>query len=161
MTATAEKKSSARAIADLTNGMLLATVEIAATPDRVFRALTTDEVMKWWGSPDTYRTTKWTADLRVGGRWQSEGLHNNGQTFTVSGEFLELDPPRKLAYTWRPTWDENRETRVTYRLEPTPTGTRVTLRHEGFGARAEACNGHTQGWEKVLGYLESYLAPAR
>ena len=161
MTATAEKKSSARAIADVTTGLLLATVEIAATPERVYRALTTDEVVKWWGSPDTYRTTKWAGDLRVGGQWRSEGIMTDGKAFTVGGEYLELDPPRKLSFTWRPSWDDNHETRVIYRLEPTATGTRVTLRHEGFEGRVEACNGHTQGWERVLGYLETYLATAR
>jgi DNA-binding transcriptional ArsR family regulator len=34
---------------------------------------------------------------------------------------------------------------------------RVTLRHEGFGARAEACGSHARGWERVLTWLESYL----
>jgi uncharacterized protein YndB with AHSA1/START domain len=157
MTATAEKKSSARAIADVTNGMLLATVEIAATPERIFRALTTDEVTKWWGSPDAYGTKKWTADLRVGGKWHSEGLMADGKPFTINGEYLELDPPRKLTFTWRPSWDGDNQTRVSYRLEPTATGTRVTLRHEGFADRAQVCEGHTQGWERVLGFLESYF----
>jgi uncharacterized protein YndB with AHSA1/START domain len=37
--------------------MLLATVEIAAPAERVFRALASEELVKWWGSADTYRTT--------------------------------------------------------------------------------------------------------
>ena len=157
MTATAEKKSSARAIADITSGLLLATVDVAASPERVFRALTTDEVLKWWGSPDTYRTTKWVAELRVGGQWRTEGKSADGKPFTVSGEYLEVDPPRKVSFTWRADWDGGNLTQVTYRLEPTADGTRVTLRHDGFEGRAQACEGHTVGWERVLGYLEAYL----
>ena len=38
-------------------GVVLATAEIAEAPERVFRALTTDEVERWWGSADTYRMT--------------------------------------------------------------------------------------------------------
>ena len=41
---------SARAIADLDSGLILATVEIAASPDRVFKALCSEEVAAWWGS---------------------------------------------------------------------------------------------------------------
>jgi uncharacterized protein YndB with AHSA1/START domain len=38
---------SPRAVADVTNGMLLAMVEIAASPERVFQALTTGELANW------------------------------------------------------------------------------------------------------------------
>jgi len=41
---------SARAVADVDEGLILATVTIAVPPDRVFRAITSDEVVKWWGS---------------------------------------------------------------------------------------------------------------
>ena len=48
---------SARALADVNGGIILAEVEIAAPPERVFRALTqSDEIVRWWGSPDAYRT---------------------------------------------------------------------------------------------------------
>ena len=57
----------ARSVADLTAGVILATVEIRAPIERVFRALTDpNELVRWWGSADTYRTEEWTADLRVG-----------------------------------------------------------------------------------------------
>jgi uncharacterized protein YndB with AHSA1/START domain len=59
--------SKARAVTD--GDTILATIDVAIPPERVFRALTTDEVERWWGSPDTYRVTDWAADLRVGGRW--------------------------------------------------------------------------------------------
>jgi hypothetical protein len=36
-----------------------------APPDRVFRALTTDKVERWWGHPDYYRSTDWMVDLCV------------------------------------------------------------------------------------------------
>lgn len=66
-------KQVARAVADVTGGTIIATVEIAAPPERVFAAISTDEITKWWGSPATYQTTEWTAELRVGGRWRSRG----------------------------------------------------------------------------------------
>jgi uncharacterized protein YndB with AHSA1/START domain len=118
-------KRGARAVADTGTGTILAAVEIAAPPERVFRALTTDEVTKWWGSSDRYRTTEYTADLRPGGRWYSAGVGADGKAFSVEGEFREVDPPRKLVHTWRAAWDGGHETVVTYRLEAIDGGTRA------------------------------------
>lgn len=146
-----------RAVADLSAGLILATVEIAVPPERVFRALTSEEVVKWWGSDQAYRTTGWKADLRVGGRWRSEGVGADGKPFSVGGTFLEVDPPRRLVQTWEPDWDPGPPTTLTYRLDPTPLGTRLTVRHEGFSGRTESCDAHTSGWELVLGWLGGHL----
>jgi uncharacterized protein YndB with AHSA1/START domain/uncharacterized protein YciI len=154
------RKSAARAVADLTAGNVLATVEIAAPPERVFEALTSsEELVKWWGSDDTYRTHKWTADLRAGGHWRAEGRGADGSPFSVEGDFLEIDPPRKLVQTWTAPWDGGNTTTITYRLEPIEGGTRVTLRHEGFVGRPQSCEGHSEGWERVLGWLGSHFVP--
>jgi uncharacterized protein YndB with AHSA1/START domain len=151
------KKGDPRAVADLAEGLIVGTVEIAAPPERVFRALASDEVTRWWGSADTYRTTRFQADLRVGGAWLSEGVGADGHTFSVGGEFLEVDPPRRLAQTWRASWEGGVVTTVRYRLEPIAGGTRLTIRHEGFGDRRQACQDHAIGWERVLGWLRGHL----
>jgi uncharacterized protein YndB with AHSA1/START domain len=157
---TTEPPRAARAVADVTAGAILATVDIAAPPERVFRAISTDEIVQWWGSDDEYRTTAYTADLRVGGRWRSEGMGKQGP-FAVEGEFVEIDPPRRLVQTWRAPWDGGNTTTITYRLDPLDggTGTRLVLRHEGFADRAASCDGHAQGWTRVLGWLERHITP--
>jgi uncharacterized protein YndB with AHSA1/START domain len=155
-------KRAARSVADLAQGTILANVEIAAAPERVFAALTQAEhVTRWWGSAETYRTTEWSADLRVGGRWRGAGRGADGAAFSVEGEFLEVDPPRKLVQTWRAAWDGDQVTTLTYRLDAIDGGTRVTVRHEGFAGRPESCANHTSGWEGVLQWLTGYLAPEK
>jgi uncharacterized protein YndB with AHSA1/START domain len=151
-------RSAARAIADVTAGSILATVDIKAAPERVFRALASEDITRWWGSDDMYRTTAWTGDVRVGGRWTSSGVSVDGTEFSVGGEYLEVDPPRKLVHTWKPSWDDVAATTVTYTLTAIETGTRLVLRHEGFGANAASCEGHAGGWERVLGWLESFAS---
>jgi uncharacterized protein YndB with AHSA1/START domain len=152
---------SARSIADVNGGVILATVTIAAPIERVFRALTaSEEIVKWWGAGQVYRTTGWQADLRVGGAWRAEGQSADGKKFSVTGEFLEVEAPRKLVQTWKPDWDEGGATTLTYRLETTPAGTQVTVRHEGFEGRPASCRDHGQGWERVLGWLAGYVSPA-
>ena len=156
---TSSPLKSARAVADVSNGILLASVEIAASPERVFRALTSDDITRWWGSDDTYRTTNWTGDVRVGGAWVAEGIGRDGP-FSVHGEFLEVEPFHKIVQTWRAAWDGDHLTTITYRIEPITGGTRVTVRHEGFADRIESCRGHGDGWERVLAWLQTYLMRA-
>lgn len=55
---------------DSAGGLIIATAEVDATPERVFCAFTTDEVERWWGHPDFYRWTDWQADLHVCGPWR-------------------------------------------------------------------------------------------
>lgn len=156
------KYAQARAVADVTRGMLLAMIDIAAPPERVFRAVTSEELTRWWGSEDTYRTTKWSGEVRVGGSWRTEGVGNDGKPFAVQGEFLEVEPPHKLVQTWQPDWDPRRSiTTITWRFEPLEGGTRVVVRHDGFGDAHDACQSHADGWERVLGWLSQNFGGAR
>jgi uncharacterized protein YndB with AHSA1/START domain len=152
-------RSSARALADLDAGVVLATVEIAAPAERVFRALTDPrELVAWWGSPETYRAHKWEADFRVGGTWRVEGKGADGHPYSVHGQFLEIEAPRRVVQSWQHDWDAGHPvTKLTYTLDDVAGGTRVTVRHEGFVKRSEACSSHARGWERVLAWLEGYL----
>jgi uncharacterized protein YndB with AHSA1/START domain len=105
-------------------------------------------------------------DLRVGGQWRTTGRGADGAPFSVAGEYLEIDPPHRLVQTWRADWDGGHATTIHYQLDPIATGTRLTVRHEGFGERRDSCEGHTQGWEQVLGWLVRHIdtptaAPAK
>jgi uncharacterized protein YndB with AHSA1/START domain len=152
------KLRTARAVADVTVGSILAVVEIAVPPERVFRALVDPEqVPAWWGSADLYRVTSFEADLRVGGQWVSRGQGADGHAFSVAGEYLEIDPPRRLVHTWKPDWEQGAPSTVRYQLESIPEGTRVTVRHDGFGDRAASCQSHADGWERVLGWLVKHF----
>ncbi len=150
--------SSARALADLAAGTVVATVDIAAPAGRVFRALSDPrELVQWWGSPDTYRAHRWEADFRIGGRWVVEGKSATGEPYSVFGEFLEITPPRRIVPTWTYDWEKNQPpTTLTYVLDDVPGGTRVTVRHEGFASPA-GCSSHATGWERALAWLASHL----
>jgi uncharacterized protein YndB with AHSA1/START domain len=153
--------STARAVADLTAGVVVASVDIAAPPERVFRALTDPrELATWWGSPDDYRTEQWSLELRVGGRWEARGQGADGRPFRIMGEFLVIEPGARLVQTWRPSWEPGLATTLAYRLDLVPGGTRVTVRHEGFAHHDDACRGHAPRWERVLTWLAGYASSA-
>ena len=94
-----------------TRGVARATVDIAAPPERVFRALTDPaELAEWWG-PDA-----------------------PGDAARV------VDPPHTVEYTWRARWDDAVPGTVRYELAPAEVdglpGTRVTVTHTGPQMRA-------------------------
>jgi uncharacterized protein YndB with AHSA1/START domain len=151
-------RNDVQAIADVPNGLVLLSVEIAAAPERIFKALTdSEDVLRWWGGPGGFRATLWESDTRVGGKWRAAGEAPDGKTHQMHGEYTVVEPPHKLVLTWNPSWDEPHTTQVTYTLEAIDGGTRVTLRHEGFAGREAACRNHTTGWTRVLGLLEADL----
>jgi hypothetical protein len=86
--------SRARAVADLSEGYVLASVEIGAAPERVFRALASDEIVDWWVRPGVFRTTKWAGDVRVGGRWRASG---EGRRASSASRKSLLGSPRRAA----------------------------------------------------------------
>jgi len=143
---------------------ILAEIFIAAPSERVFEAITDPAQMPlWWGQQGMYRITRWRADLRPGGSWSSVGISADGTSFRVDGEYLEVDPPRHLVYTWVASWTGPLTTVVRWDLEPRSgtgsqkSGTLVKIRHEGFAAAPPAAAAHADGWKRVLGWLEGFL----
>jgi uncharacterized protein YndB with AHSA1/START domain len=97
--------------------------------------------------------------VRIGGRWRASGI-GRGRPYVLDGEFVEVEPPRRLAHTWHAAGTPGAPTTVTYLLEPLDGGTRVTLRHSGFASR-DVCDNTALGWETSLERLAQLLAPER
>ena len=156
---TSGRKGGARAVADVAGGTVIAEVEIAAPPERVFAALSDpQERARWWGSPNVYLVDRCEWELRVGASWVSTGHGADGRAFRVQGEFLEIDPPRRLAQTWMADYDGGLRTTLSFQLDPIPGGTRLTVRHDGFAGHPDSCADHARGWEMVLGWLDAHVA---
>jgi uncharacterized protein YndB with AHSA1/START domain len=121
-----------------------------------FRLVDPEQVVRWWGQNGVYRCTQFSADLRVGGKWRSSGVGPDGGRFEVAGEFLEIVPPRVLAYTWVASWTGTAKTTVHWELTPTGQGTLVGNRHSGLAAHPEIAQSY-RGWPRMLGWLQALL----
>ncbi len=136
---------------------IVSEIQIAAPPERVFRALVDPhEVVKWWGEAGIYRCTTFESDLRVGGSLRATGVDGQGHSFEIKGEYLEVDPPRLVVRTWVASWTGHAKTTVRWELEPTKGGTRVRIIHSGLAARPELAQSY-RGWPRMLGWLQALL----
>ena len=153
------------------NDAVVAEVFIAAPPERVFQAITDPKQMPlWWGQQGLYRVTEFKADVRPGGKWQSDGVGADGTSFRVEGEYLEVDRPHLLVHTWISSYAGQLKTVVRWELEAREmrglqhqgpqrigTGTFVKIRHEGFAGMPEQAKSHGKGWLRVLGWMQTFV----
>lgn len=136
---------------------IVSEIHIAVQPDRVFQALVDpQQIVKWWGQGGVYRCTQFDGDVRTGGKWHCAGVGPDAGRFEVTGEYLEVDPPRLLSYTWIASWTGDVKTAVQWELVPMNQGTLVRIRHSGLAAHPEVAQSYS-GWPRMLGWLQAFL----
>jgi uncharacterized protein YndB with AHSA1/START domain len=123
----------------------------------VFDAWTSAEVMRrWWHVEHDWATTEAVVDLRIGGavRVVMRNPHT-GVEYGGGGQYTEIDPPNRLAFTW--IWDDN-DTRQLIELdfEEADGITTVRLTNSGLWSE-EAVRSHEEGWTGALENLERTL----
>jgi uncharacterized protein YndB with AHSA1/START domain len=128
---------------------------IAAAPDELFRFWTTPELLVTWWGPEGVDIPEHALDIRPGGAWRTTMRQPNGTRHTVSGTYLEIDPPRRLVFTW--AWEDaagrrGHETVVDVRFESAPGGTRLVLHQARFLDR-ESRDRHQHGWSSSFDCL--------
>ncbi len=93
-------------------------------PERVWRALTDPQELALWLMPNDFVP-------KLGHKFQFRTTPRGTWRGIVDCEILELDPPRRLSYSWLGD-PKATATRVTWTLTPVEGGTRLVLEHRGF-----------------------------
>jgi uncharacterized protein YndB with AHSA1/START domain len=131
----------------------------AAPAQRVFDAFTSEEVMRrWWHAGRDWDTPEARVDLRVGGevRVVMRNPHEDVR-YGGGGEYTEVDPPTRLAFTW--TWDDDTDhARQLIEIDLRESGDATTVRftHSGLWDE-EAVASHEGGWGTAFDNLERVL----
>jgi uncharacterized protein YndB with AHSA1/START domain len=118
-------------------------IAIAASPETVWELLVDpDAHMRWMGQAAKL-------DLRPGGEYRVEVIPGH----TASGEFVEIDPPRRLVHTFG--WEHETSgvppgsSTIEYELIPQGEGTLLRFTHRDL-PNAEAVESHAHGWDHYL-----------
>ncbi len=130
---------------------------LKAPPAKVFAAWTDPEkIMRWFG-PGAMQCTHAEFDLRVGGRYVIAAASPDGEKHQVGGIVREIEPDRRLVYTWAWHSMPEQESLVTVEFKPDGDGTLLTLIHEKFFDE-DARDRHQHGWNGALDKLEKFVA---
>lgn len=125
---------------------------IETTPEKLWQALTDGDFTEryWFG----YRVT---LDGGVGACFT---LGKNGEV-TDEGVVEEYEPPKRLAYSWHPIFNDEmsqeKPSRVSFDLEQRGAYMKLTVMHAGFPPDSKVLPSIASGWPMVLSSLKSFL----
>ena len=133
---------------------------LKAPPERVYRAFTDPAAMCKWLPPHGFTGTMHHMEAKVGGTWRMSFTNiSAGGSHTFGGEYLELEPGRKLRYTSRFD-DPNLPGEMTTTIELTQVfcGTEMQVTQEGIPdvIPSQACY---LGWQESLTLLTQLVEP--
>lgn len=127
---------------------------LPASAEEVFAAWTTPDRMAGWMSPVGHAEAE--VELRPGGAFRvtmvGDDLH-----LEHTGTYLEIDPPRRLVFTWTSPYTGPEPSLVTVELHPHDDGTRLVLVHERLPTGV--VESHRHGWGTMLERLAEALSP--
>ncbi len=132
----------------------VASIEIAAPLEKVWAEITkTGRVQR-----PLYNTVLET-DLRPGS--PVKYYSPDGKRIFVIGRVVEVEPPRRFSHTYMFTTKDEPSTLVTWELEESPGGCRVTVTHSGWTDAHRTADKSAAGWREILGLLKSELETGR
>jgi uncharacterized protein YndB with AHSA1/START domain len=126
---------------------------IPATPERVFRAWTDPATMARWLSPVGRAEAE--ADVRVGGAFRVTMIGDDIR-IDHTGEYLAVEPPSLLRFTWVSPFTGREPSVVTVELSADGPATRLVLVHDWLPP--DHVETHRDGWGTILDRLASVLA---
>jgi uncharacterized protein YndB with AHSA1/START domain len=132
---------------------------LPAAPSLVFDAFTDpNELARWWG-PEGFSTPSLEFDPRVGESYRIEMQPPEGDAFYLTGEFRVVDPPTRLAYTFR--WEDpdpdDVETLVDLSFRDLGESTEVVFTQGLFKTEPRRAL-HRDGWTDSFDKLEALLS---
>jgi uncharacterized protein YndB with AHSA1/START domain len=132
---------------------------LPAGPSVVFRAFSApDELARWWG-PKGFTVPTLEFDPRVGEGYRIEMQPPDGDAFHLTGEFREVDPPVRLAFTfaWEPPDPDDVENLVELDFRDLGESTEVVLTQAPFKTQ-ERRELHRNGWTDSFDRLERFVS---
>jgi len=128
-----------------------------ASPERVFDAwLDPSQARQFLFATPTGQMGRVHIDARVGGRFLIVD-RRDGEDVAHEGEYLEIDRPRHLRFTFGVLTFSKEYSRVSIDIAATVDGCELTLTHEGV--LAEYADKTPEGWGMIFDGLASLLAP--
>jgi len=129
----------------------------AVAPEKVWRAWTEPQALsRWFGPANTESVTRADLDVRVGGRYTIRFRTSDGEEHGVSGVYQEVEPQRRLSFTWAWQSTPERVSRVTIELQAQAGGCELRFRHDSFFDQ-QARDNHERGWTGTFAKLDRFL----
>ena len=130
--------------------------QMAVPRERVFEAWLDSESLAHWMRPGNFTHATVTVDPRVGGGFRivMEGRTDGGD-YEHRGEYLAIEPPSLLSFSWISKATDHKPTVVTIEFHEQGAGTELVLTHRRLPP--QVVEAHRQGWTDILRLLDEAL----
>ena len=127
---------------------------IAATPERLWAALTNPDALRaYWGDI----RSEWTTGSRV------EEVSEEGELLW-EGTVLASDTPRSLSFTFGVAGSEEKPTKVSFeiaapvsKVKPSASMVRLGVTQAGFAEGSKLRSDCERAWTEILSSIKSYI----
>jgi uncharacterized protein YndB with AHSA1/START domain len=129
---------------------------LKASPQDVYNAWTDADRLAQWLCPDPGIVAEAFCDPVVGGRFRIVKIFDTGVD-EVTGEYLVVEAPHRLVFTWTAGSTDGRPTEVTVTFHPDGDTTEMTITHQQLPSR-NIRDGAAASWADVTDKLDRYLS---
>jgi uncharacterized protein YndB with AHSA1/START domain len=123
--------------------------------ERVFAAWLDPTSLAQWMRPGITTDSTVEVDPRVGGKFRIV-MRQGKEKFEHTGEYLTIQPPARLAFTWISQATDHKPTEVTIEFHERQDGTELVLTHRRLPATQ--VESHRSGWTDILRELQGNLS---
>ena len=138
-----------------------------ASPESIFDAWVTPAMVRRWLFTTPETNTVLEVDARVGGSW-TIGDRRDGTDYTATGEYLEIDRPRRLVFSFAMPQFSAGIDRITVEIVPDGDGSVMTFTQEGVDIVAElrelppdGVSETEEGWIQIFETLTALVEGAK
>jgi len=141
----------------MSNEKFVYTTYIAATPEKVWKALVQGELTRQYWKHEN------VSDWKPGSRWEHVTADDK-RAVRLAGKVIEVVPNKRLVLTWGDAahaQDDARHSRVAMEIETVGDMVRLTVTHSELAPGSDMAGKIANGWPRVLSSLKSFLETGR
>jgi uncharacterized protein YndB with AHSA1/START domain len=127
---------------------------IPVPKERVFAAWLDAGSLAQWMRPSQMTGAEVEVDPRVGGKFRIVMIQRQ-ERHEHTGEYLAIEPPSLLSFTWISKATDHTPTVVTIEFHKRGTGTELVLTHRRLAPKA--VEAHREGWTDIMRLLDEAL----
>lgn len=129
-----------------------------APREKLFQVWTeADRLKNWFMAEEGFVVTSAEVDLRIDGPYRlGVTPGQGGDEMEISGDFMEIARPEKLAYTWTVAVLDGKKTLVKVAFSEHENGSKIDLVHGVFDT-PEQTRLHAEGWAGCIAHLSKYV----
>lgn len=126
--------------------------------ERLFEVWTKAEMLKEWFCPESMTVPEAEVDLKVGGKFKITMRSKDGNDYTATGEYIEIDKPNKIVMSWK--WEndmfKDESTILSAKFKEMGEETELKLTHTKLSSE-KSVESHTDGWVSAMDHLGKFL----